>query len=341
MAERAGIQKRWFLCIILLVVFSLILYVTNQYKFPQSFPNHKAQNFEVTMLAGADLPDLEPGIMFVETSDTLIPSELTMCAIESAALVNSRKQVYYFIKEFSGNISALEQTKFKGLHLLSSIHNITLLPLDLDDLFYGTPLFDWYKKIDPEHEEYWIHVLSDACRIALLWKYGGIYLDTDIISLKPLDFINFICEQSYNYANGAALGFSRNHPFTKESMFEYVEKYIGGKWGQQGPDLITRMLKKWCETQEINDFLNKTCKGVTFYPKDWFYPIPYSNWQSYFENGRWEENNSVEDQFSETRGVHIWNFLSNRNTRYIKDTQSYMEYFFKNYCPRTYETLQQ
>lgn len=147
MAERTGIKKRWFLCIILLVVLSLILYVTNQYKFPQRFPNHKAQNLEVTMLQGANYPNLEPGIMFVETSDTLIPSELTMCAIESAALVNSRKQVYYFIKEFTGNISALEQTKFKGLHLLSSIHNITLLPLDLEDLFYGTPLFDWYKKV--------------------------------------------------------------------------------------------------------------------------------------------------------------------------------------------------
>lgn len=33
---------------------------------------------------------------------------------------------------------------------------------------------------------------SDMLRILTLWKFGGIYMDLDVVSLKPMPFINFI-----------------------------------------------------------------------------------------------------------------------------------------------------
>uniref|UniRef100_UPI00398F6530 lactosylceramide 4-alpha-galactosyltransferase-like isoform X1 n=2 Tax=Pristiophorus japonicus TaxID=55135 RepID=UPI00398F6530 len=314
-------------------------HITNYYKWWRTYPRndlgyvHPADSFK------SPHPVTVPGIMFVQTSDELEPSQLATCAIESAARANPDKLVYYFMKGLSGNVSAYHQAQYRSIPLLSSIKNVVILPLDLVELFSNTRLAEWYGKVDSS-EKYWVHVLSDACRIALLWKYGGIYLDTDVISLKPLDFKNFICAQSKNYANGAALGFSRNHSFTADCIVDYVENYIGEEWGHQGPDLMTRMLKKWCGTDNLDNFLNKKCKGILYLSKSSFYPIPYNNWEKYFEKNTWNDNNDViESQFSKTLGTHIWNFLSGRTSIEIKKSHSLIEYFFSHYCPRTYQYL--
>lgn len=33
---------------------------------------------------------------------------------------------------------------------------------------------------------------SDMLRLLTLWKFGGIYMDLDVVSLKPMPSINFI-----------------------------------------------------------------------------------------------------------------------------------------------------
>ncbi|XP_067897852.1 lactosylceramide 4-alpha-galactosyltransferase-like isoform X2 [Heterodontus francisci] len=283
-------------------------------------------------------PATEPGIMLVQTSDEMNPSPLAICAVESAAKINPDKTVYYFMKGF--NMESSEH-QYQALTLLSSIKNVVILPLNLEELFSNTDLAEWYKKANPDDEMYWIHVLSDACRIALLWKYGGIYLDTDVISLKPLKFRNFICAQSRNYANGAALGFNRNHFFTRKCIKDYVDNYKGDDWGHQGPDLMSRMLREWCDTDDLDEFLDKECKGILYLSSNWFYPISYADWGKYFERGVWNKskNNDIENKFSKTNGVHIWNYLSGGHEALIKESQSYLEYFFSNYCPSTYKSL--
>ncbi|XP_067851755.1 lactosylceramide 4-alpha-galactosyltransferase-like isoform X2 [Heptranchias perlo] len=286
-------------------------------------------------------PSTRPGIMFVQTSSELEPSQLAVCAVESAARANPKKAVYFFMKEFNGSL-VYQQPQYKAIPLLSSFKNIVILPLDLKELFSNTRLAEWYEKVNPSTEKYWIHVLSDACRIALLWKYGGIYLDTDIISLKTLEFKNFICSQSENYANSAALGFNRSHSFTHSCITDYVENYNGDNWGQQGPDLISRMFRKWCNTVNLDDYLDAECNGIHYLPQKWFYPVPYSDWKLYFVENTWKENDAsgIEREFSQTRGVHIWNFLSGGHGNQIKESRSLMEYFFSKYCPSTYKILQ-
>ncbi|XP_048460103.1 alpha-1,4-N-acetylglucosaminyltransferase-like [Rhincodon typus] len=195
-------------------------------------------------------------------------------------------------------------------------------------------------QVDPSKERHWLHVLADGCRLALLWKYGGIYLDTDIISLKPLKFQNFLCEQSSNYANNAALGFNRSHSFVKMCLKDFVDKYNGAAWGHQGPTLMTRMLKKWCGTDNLNNVLNKDCKGIVFLSSNWFYPVPYPNWGRYFQKNKWNKNNdTIENEFSKTNGVHIWNYMIGHRKVEIKGSRSIIEYFFSEYCPSTYKSI--
>ncbi|XP_067850870.1 lactosylceramide 4-alpha-galactosyltransferase-like [Heptranchias perlo] len=281
-------------------------------------------------------PDATPGLMFVDSTDKVELSPLSVCSVESAARANPEKPIYYFIRGFNGNLSDYPD-QYMIFQTLQSMKNVILLPLKLKTLFENTPLDDWYQKVDPDLETYWIHVLSDACRLALLWKYGGIYLDTDIISLKPLRFTNFICAQQENLANGAALGLSRHHNFTQDCMEDYVKNYEGTIWGQQGPLLMSRVLRRWCKTEDLDEFIDAKCKDISYLPSKFFYPIPYTDWEKYFEH--WTLDN-IKATFSDTYGAHIWNFLSSGKQDNMNDgSRGLLEYFFREYCPRTYNTF--
>uniref|UniRef100_UPI00398F0F88 lactosylceramide 4-alpha-galactosyltransferase-like isoform X1 n=2 Tax=Pristiophorus japonicus TaxID=55135 RepID=UPI00398F0F88 len=282
------------------------------------------------------IPDITPGLMFVDSTNKVVPSLLALCSVESAAHANPEKPIYYFMTGFGGNLSDYPDQAV-AFQTLLFMKNVILLPLKPEALFENTPLNDWYQQVDPDLTTYWIHVLSDACRLALLWKYGGIYLDTDIISLKPLTFSNFICAQQNNLANGAALGFSRHHNFTQDCMIDFVNNYQGETWGHQGPLLMSRVLRRWCKTDDLDQFVDAKCKGISYLPSKFFYPIPYEEWGKYFEH--WTLDN-ITSAFSDTYGVHIWNFLSSEKQDYMNDGNGVLlEYFFQEYCPKIYKTL--
>lgn len=54
-------------------------------------------------------------------------------------------------------------------------------------VFDQTPLMSWWKNgvINKQKDkEYKVSHFSGALRLALIWKYGGVYSDTDMIALK-------------------------------------------------------------------------------------------------------------------------------------------------------------
>ncbi|XP_067897463.1 alpha-1,4-N-acetylglucosaminyltransferase-like [Heterodontus francisci] len=283
-------------------------------------------------------PVIKPGIIFVETTDKVEPTPLAVCSVEAAARLNPDKPIYYFMKGFSGNLTQYPHPHYAGIPLLSSISNIVLLSLKPTELFEGTPLNEWYQKVNPDLERYWTHVLADGCRLALLWKYGGIYLDTDIISMKPLPFVNFTCLQGEGIFNNAALGFHDiHHNFLLDCMEDFVANYIGHVWGYQGPQLITRVLKRWCKSNNPADFTGKGCDGISLWVTRRFYPILYSSWESYYVP--WKKEN-IESFFSGTYGAHVWNYMnSSMKRKIIAGSRSLLEYFFQLYCPTTYRNL--
>ena len=59
-----------------------------------------------------------------------------------------------------------------------------------------------------------LFIHSDVLRIALLHKYGGTYIDTDIITLKehPTSCSNFINFEEPGSINGAMMRFTAKHP---------------------------------------------------------------------------------------------------------------------------------
>nr|XP_027810384.1 lactosylceramide 4-alpha-galactosyltransferase isoform X2 [Marmota flaviventris] len=274
-----------------------------------------------------------PGnIFFLETSDRTNPNFLFMCSVESAARTHPESQVVVLMKGLPGGQAPLP--RHLGLSLLGCFPNVQLLPLDLEELFRDTPLAAWYRAVRRRWEPYLLPVLSDASRIALLWKFGGIYLDTDFIVLKNLrNLTNVLGTQSRYVLNGAFLAFERQHEFLALCMRDFVAHYNGWIWGHQGPQLLTRVFKKWCSIRSLGE--SHTCRGVTALPREAFYPVPWQSWKRYFEEVRPEELTRL---LNATYAVHVWNKKS-QGTRFEATSRALLAQLHARYCPSTHEIM--
>lgn len=64
-------------------------------------------------------------------------------------------------------------------------YNIIVEEPDVPYLISGTPAEDWYKGIEKWRTgPYFFSHITELIRLATLWKYGGVYLDTDVIVMK-------------------------------------------------------------------------------------------------------------------------------------------------------------
>ena len=68
--------------------------------------------------------------------------------------------------------------------------NAKILEFDTwGSFFNGTPAAAWFQRVELIREKCSVIQLSDALRYAIIFKHGGIYMDTDIITLKVCQFV--------------------------------------------------------------------------------------------------------------------------------------------------------
>ncbi|OPJ66350.1 lactosylceramide 4-alpha-galactosyltransferase [Patagioenas fasciata monilis] len=274
-----------------------------------------------------------PGdVFFVETSEQINPSYLFTCAVESAARAHPETRVAVLMKGLAkGNVSLPSHWAFS---LLSCFPNVEIQPLDLAELFSGTPLAKWYLQAHHRWEPYFLPILSDACRIAIMWKFGGIYLDTDFIVLKNLkNLTNALGLQTHDELNGAFLSFKPKHEFMELCMQDFVDNYNGWIWGRQGPELVTRVFKKWCSISNIQNGM--ICKGVSALPPETFYPIRWQDWKKLFEA---ISSSDLHNLLKNTYAVHIWNKKSH-GTRLEITSQALLAHLYSQFCPATFAQI--
>ena len=88
-------------------------------------------------------------------------------------------------RPFYHDLSTLDHLRSQLSHLV----NVAAIPLDADSLFRWTPMQEWWAeefKYEPAESPWRAVHLSDAARLAFLWKYGGIYLDLDLVAVAPI-----------------------------------------------------------------------------------------------------------------------------------------------------------
>ncbi|ELW48590.1 alpha-1,4-N-acetylglucosaminyltransferase [Tupaia chinensis] len=272
-------------------------------------------------------------IVFLETSERTDPPPMVSCAVESAAKIYPGQPVAFFMKGLNNSTQLPSNATPPALSLLSAIDNVFLFPLDMRTLFEDTPLFSWYTRVNVSAERNWLHVSSDAARLAVIWKYGGIYMDTDVISIRPIPEENFLAAQASQYSSNGVFGFRARHPFLWGCMENFVEHYNSDIWGQQGPALLTRMLKLWCRPGDFQELRDLQCPNVSFLHPQRFYPISYPEWRRYYEV--WD----TEPSFNDSYALHLWNHMNQEGRAVVRGSRTLLENLYRKHCPRTYRDL--
>ncbi|XP_068135237.1 alpha-1,4-N-acetylglucosaminyltransferase-like [Hyperolius riggenbachi] len=275
-------------------------------------------------------------IVFLETTDRMQVPSLVLCAIESAARVYPDRQVVFFMKGLN-HTNSEDDAKRALSHYptLSSLENVHIYPLNIEELFNNTPLLQWYTKVDNSQEKFWTHVKSDGCRLAVIWKYGGIYMDSDVISLRPIPNRNFLASEASGQCTNSVFGFPARHNFPWIFMEDFVKKYNGNVWGNQGPILFTRVFATICPLPNYKGVEDLTCGNISLLHPQRFYPIGYPGWRSYYKV--WDKLPA----FNYSHGLHLWNFM-NRIERIdmVPGSNTLIEHLYQQYCPSTYAAIQ-
>lgn len=254
-----------------------------------------------------------------------------------AALANPHMKI------FVSFVSRHKKLKVKLSPVVASIasySNVRFNFLDLVEFSEGTPMEEFIQNGQLLKSSFVVSHTSDVLRLLVLWKYGGTYLDTDMIVRKKLDSVpaNFACDDIANTVNGAILNFSHSEngqALAEKFMLELVHNFNGTVWGSNGPLLLTRVLKKLCGTSRVTEMIAKqSCDGFHVLPKALCYPITGVSWAKFFNETLAERAmKTVDDAIV----VHFWNNLSKKTQLPVNSTAAYAQ-LARIYCPKVFES---
>ncbi|XP_050705391.1 lactosylceramide 4-alpha-galactosyltransferase-like, partial [Eriocheir sinensis] len=253
------------------------------------------------------MPVKDNTIFLVYTSCNSRPLYRAWCAVESWARLNPDRHVWFVLT--SGTVEETEHLST----LLKQYDNLQVVGADLDDLFTNTPLESFYSGRNWTRKDTWpiIH-MSDMLRVLLLWHFGGVYSDTDLINLRPFTLpLNGIGMESSNVLANGFLCFHANHPFLSYLMNIMPQQFEPKTWGSIGIWALTRAAKETCK-KDLADLYKRApvaCSGnFTLYPTLSFYPLHWNIYWKFFSPGGGKDFDKMIT--SKSFGAHLWNKLT-------------------------------
>lgn len=214
-------------------------------------------------------------IFFVQTSENEDILSRHACSIESAARLHPAGNVFVLMR--SRHILTRSQS-FSHLHAYDNIH---IVHFDEDDVYSGTSLTRLNRTQRKQYIHYFsISHMSDFLRTALLYKYGGVYFDLDVIPLRSFDTLqNAVALETANGVNVAVLVLEKHHHVLDLQMAIQL-KTISSQfhslcWNCLGPLALTEALKDACDQHHLHVHQPSKCHRVDIQPSYVFYPIPY------------------------------------------------------------------
>ncbi|XP_071709123.1 uncharacterized protein [Rutidosis leptorrhynchoides] len=199
---------------------------------------------------------------------------------------------------------------------------VTAISPDFGFLFKNTMAESWFSKLVRGRVSTGAiplgQNLSNLLRLSLLYKYGGVYIDFDVIVLKSFTKLkNSIGAQSmdpsfknWSRLNNAVLAFDKMHPLLYKFIEEFALTFNGNKWGHNGPYLVSRVVSR---------LQGRPGYYFTVLPPSAFYPVNWDKVHTLFRGAKNEtESRWLKMKFDQIRNqsytVHLWN----RQSRWIR-----------------------
>ncbi|CAO1350227.1 unnamed protein product [Diamesa hyperborea] len=294
----------------------------------------------VNILEAEVQPSKGQNVFFHETSCSLDKvveiNARQACAIESAAKANPHHQVFVL---FASPVGFRNTTTLPLIDSILSYKNVHLNYLNITQYAEQTPLEEWIKNGDLFRSTFLNSHTSDVLRFLTLWKYGGTYLDLDVVVRKPLDSIplNYAGTESIYYVAVGILNMDQSfgHLIAHMCLKDLSKNFNGNNWGNNGPGVLTRVLRDICQTEEISLMNKAKCHGFSVLPVKDCYSIHWKEYPKFFEEQYLKE---AMVQLNDSLIAHVWNKFTAKIPLLAKSKVAYIE-LAKEFCPKVIATV--
>ena len=268
-------------------------------------------------------------IFFHETSGRGYLNLRQTCTVESTAKHNPGRPVQVFMTADRLDYS------IPWLSVLQNYANVSVILVDPAEYFANTPLEAWYKEEEWATSLYRIVHLSDYIRVVTLQKGGGMYMDLDIVTMKPFDeqhLWNFflIETEEMQLLSNAVLHLEHGHRLIEKMIERLVTYYEPDDYIWHGPILVSYVMSRNCGVKRGRPDSNN-CTDARLVPHYSFGPVENTGWETLFKDATEERMAIVKNG---SYGVHCWSGKSKNEPLYLHSNQVYAVLAREN-CPIT------
>jgi len=220
--------------------------------------------------------------------------------------------------------------------LVKQNKNVHLATLDSKRAFATSELFgDIFSEV--AKSRYHMEHFSDFLRLLLVWKFGGMFMDLDVIhfkSLKPFfdQNVNFVTPVAPYAMNINFFGFSRGHPVMLKFMEALRKRYNASEY-VSAPRTIDTVLSKMAN-KSIKRIIKKGKIGDLTIPRYTLISPVHSSDSRLLFNGR----PTMKDFIALTKksyAVHFWNHQT--HTLNIRPKSIFFK-MAEKFCPKSFKS---
>lgn len=201
------------------------------------------------------------------------------CSIESAAKHNPNRPVHLF--HWTEDEKNISHPLDHCLEILKNFKNVRTFKLNMNEFFRAGPLESWYVTAQGNNRH-----LSAFFRLMEAYRHGGLYLDTNCITLRS--YSNKVHLNFFPLADpdGASLTSSvfhaeRSNPLILSLMQELAKNYLPYANSNYYTTTFVSSFVSNCIHKAENYSIE--CEKINFLPYDHFFPIPASMSKAYNE----------------------------------------------------------
>jgi Alpha 1,4-glycosyltransferase conserved region/Glycosyltransferase sugar-binding region containing DXD motif len=202
-----------------------------------------------------------------------------------------------------------------------------------------------------KHEKYWYSNESNLLRLCLLYTEGGVYLDTDVVLVRPivstadttdggLHLDNVMARDGKSFHCAVMKFLTKGNIFLGTAINNFLQNYDGNDWGNNGPRVFRRTSKEHPELvcNDISDvptpsiLMNSTGSDTTKDTECWlqplpsesFQPIPWREWVKYCFQEEQSPTGSAAQEIVMSPGVYAVH-LNNHLTGDALELRAYLK----------------
>ncbi|XP_047529698.1 lactosylceramide 4-alpha-galactosyltransferase-like [Vanessa atalanta] len=284
---------------------------------------HFVSNYSLPMLRENDTLPVR-SIFFIEPSCVSNLTSRQSCAIESAANSNPNWQINVIISGMSFQ-TVDNLTQFKNSK------NIKFWKINIEDFSKETPYEELVTSGILKRCLWGVERTLDILKYLLLRKWGGIYIDLDMIVARPLGSLarNWATRENEEEIADGIIGFSKDKigRIVAESAMRNILSNLKNNnlCKSHRLQIINGILQGLCSTPDAKFMSSATCNGFEVYGSQFFYPILKEGAQDFFKPGEIRNHNAYTY------------YLGGHDTKgYKAKKTSPLNKLAKKYCPKTY-----